>query len=176
MDALAATVAPGSGSVIFTPWLNGERTPIDDRSLRASWVNQSLTTTRADLVRAVLEGVAYNTKWLLGAVEKFVERRLDPLRVVGGGATSDLWCRIHADVLERTIEQVDDPRAANVRGAGFLGLVGLGRATYPELARSVRVAAVHRPDPATAATYRPLAREFKRLYRRTRAIHSRLNG
>jgi xylulokinase len=176
LDALAATAPAGSGSVIFTPWLNGERTPIDDRTLRASWVNQSLSTTRADLVRAVLEGVAYNTKWLLAAVEKFVDRRLDPLRVIGGGASSELWCRIHADVLERTIEQVEDPRSANVRGAGFLGLVGLGRATFPDLARSVRVGAVYRPDPAAAATYRPLAREFKRLYRRTRSIHERLNS
>jgi xylulokinase len=175
IDALAATAPAGSGSVIFTPWLNGERTPVDDRTLRASWVNQSLATTRADLVRAVLEGVAYNTKWLLEAVEKFVDRRLDPLRVIGGGASSDLWCRIHADVLERTIEQVEEPRAANVRGAGFLGLVGLGRATFPELAESVRVAAVHRPDPDAAATYRPLAREFKRLYRRTKSVHARLN-
>jgi xylulokinase len=176
VDALAATAPAGSGSVIFTPWLNGERTPVDDRNLRASWVNQSLTTTRADLVRAVLEGVAYNTKWLLAAVEKFVDRRLDPLRVIGGGASSELWCRIHADVLERTIEQVDDPRAANVRGAGFLGLVGLGRATFPDLARSVRVGTVHRPDPAAAATYRPLSREFKRLYRRTKSLHARLNS
>jgi xylulokinase len=176
IDALAATAPPGSGSVIFTPWLNGERVPVDDRNLRASWVNQSLTTTRADLVRAVLEGVAYNTKWLLGAVEKFVDRKLDPLRVIGGGASSELWCRIHADVLERTIEQVEDPRSANVRGAGFLGLVGLGRATYPELARSVRIARVHQPDPGAAAAYRPLAREFKRLYRRTKSFHARVNG
>jgi xylulokinase len=176
MDALAATAPVGSGSVIFTPWLNGERTPVDDRNLRASWVNQSLATTRADLVRAVLEGVAYNTKWLLAAVEKFVDRRLDPLRVIGGGATSDLWCRIHADVLDRTIEQVEAPQAANVRGAGFLGLVGLGRASFTDLARSVRVETVHRPDPDAVATYKPLAREFKALYRRTKSIHSRLNG
>lgn len=176
MDALAATAPLGSGSVIFTPWLNGERTPVDDRNLRASWVNQSLATTRADLVRAVLEGVAYNTKWLLAAVEKFVDRRLDPLRVIGGGASSELWCRIHADVLDRTIEQVEAPQAANVRGAGFLGLVGLGRASFPDLARSVRVQTVHRPDPAAVAAYQPLAREFKALYRRTKSIHARLNG
>jgi xylulokinase len=176
IDALAASAPIGSGSVIFTPWLNGERTPVDDRTLRASWVNQSLATTRADQVRAVLEGVAFNTKWLLSAVEKFVDRRLDPLRVIGGGASSELWCRIHADVLERTIEQVEDPQAANVRGAGFLGLVGLGRASFPELARSVRIGNSYRPDPDAAAVYRPLAREFRALYRRTKSIHARLNA
>ena len=161
IDALAATAPIGSGSVIFTPWLNGERTPVDDRTLRASWINQSLATTRADQVRAVLEGVAYNTKWLLGAVEKFVDRRLDPIRVIGGGARSELWRQIHADVLERTIELVDDPQSANVRGAGFLGLVGLGRATFADLGRSVSIGAVPAPIPTATAIYRPLAREFK---------------
>jgi len=176
IGALAATAPIGSGSVFFTPWLNGERTPVDDRTLRASWVNQSLSTTRADQVRAVFEGVAYNSKWLLGAVEKFVDRRLDPIRVIGGGAQSELWRQIHADVLERTIELVDDPQSANVRGAGFLGLVGLGRGTFAELGRSVSIGAVSRPDPAASAIYRPLAREFKAYYRRTKSINARLNG
>jgi len=162
--------------VIFTPWLNGERTPVDDHNLRAAWINQSLTTTRAHQVRAVLEGVAYNTKWLLGAVEKFVDRKLDPIRVIGGGASSELWRQIHADVLDRTIELVEDPQAANVRGAGFVGLVGLGRATFAELGASVTVGAVHRPDPAARAVYKPLAREFKAFYRRTKSINARLNG
>ncbi len=142
----------------------------------ASWINQSLSTTRADQVRAVFEGVAYNSKWLLTAVEKFVGQRLDPIRVIGGGAQSPLWRQIHADVLERTIELVDDPQAANVRGAGFLGLVGLGRATFADLGRSVKLGAVHRPDPAATAIYKPLAREFRAYYRRTKSINARLNG
>lgn len=176
IDALAATAPVGSGSVIFTPWLNGERVPVDDHTIRASWVNQSLSTTRAHQVRAVLEGVAYNTKWLLAAVEKFVDRKLDPLRMIGGGARSELWCQIHADVLGREIQQVADPQAANVRGAAFLGLVGLGRATFADLAASVAIGKVYRPDPVATAIYAPLAKEFRILYRRTKSIHARLNG
>ena len=56
----------------FTPWLNGERSPVDDHTVRGGFHNLSLSTTRADLVRAVFEGVALNSRWLLGAVEKFV--------------------------------------------------------------------------------------------------------
>jgi xylulokinase len=176
IDALAATAPVGSGSVIFTPWLNGERTPVDDHTVRAAWLNQSLATTRADQTRAVLEGVAYNTKWLLDSVEKFVGRRLDPIRVIGGGAQSALWRQIHADVLDRTIELVADPHSANVRGAGFLGLVGLGRASFEELGRSVAITDVARPDPAATAVYRPLAEEFRTYYRRTKSPHRRLNS
>jgi xylulokinase len=176
IDALAASAPVGSGGVIFTPWLNGERTPVDDHTIRAAWSNQSLATTRAHLVRAVLEGVAYNSKWLLGAAEKFAGRRLEPLRAIGGGARSDLWCRIHADVLERTVEQVGDPQAANVRGAGFLGIIGLGRASLETLARSVPVTATFEPDPGPRGTYRELARELRRLYSRTKGLHRRLNS
>jgi xylulokinase len=176
IDALAASAPPGSDGVIFTPWLNGERTPVDDHTARSAWMNQSLATTRAHQVRAVLEGVAYNSKWLLGAAEKFAGRRLEPLRAIGGGARSDLWCRIHADVLERTIEQVEEPQSANVRGAGFLGVVGLGRSSFEALARSVRVTATYEPDPAPRPAYRELAREFRKVYARTKGIHHRLNA
>jgi xylulokinase len=176
IDALAATAPVGSGSVIFTPWLNGERVPVDDHTIRAAWFNQSLATTRAHQVRAVLEGVAYNSHWLLDSVEKFVGRRLDPIRVIGGGAQSALWRQIHADVLDRTIELVADPHSANVRGAGFLGLVGLGRSSFEELGRTVAITDVARPDAAATAVYRPLSREFRAYYRRTKSIHARLNG
>jgi len=79
-------------------------------------------------------------------------------------------------VLGREIQQVADPQEANMRGAAFLGLVGLGRATFADLAASVAIGKVYEPDPAAAAVYAPLAKEFRILYRRTKSIHARLNG
>src|SRR5690606_25884395 len=96
----AAGVPPGSGNVLFTPWLKGERSPVDDPRARGGFHNLSLATGRAEMARAVLEGVAFNSRWLHEAVEKFVGNRLDPVRMIGGGATSDLWCQIHADVMD----------------------------------------------------------------------------
>src|SRR5450759_632971 len=113
LTAEAATAVPGSGGVIFCPWLNGERSPVSDENLRASFLNVSIATTRADLIRAVLEGVAYNARWLLEATENFAGRPLDGLRLLGGGATSDLWCQIYADVIGRPIHQVADPVNVN---------------------------------------------------------------
>ena len=126
LTALAAQSPPGSNDIIFTPWLKGERSPIDDGHARAGFHNLSLTTTRADMVRAVLEGVAYNNLWLHEAVEKFAKRRLDPIRVVGGGAASDLWCQIHADVMDRTIERMAEPLHAQLRGMGIAAGIALG--------------------------------------------------
>ena len=117
LDRMAGQSRPGSNGVIFTPWLYGERTPVEDRFLRGGFHNLSLSATRDDLVRAVLEGVALNSRWLLGAVEHFTGHRLEPIRFIGGGARSDMWCQVFADVLGRTIDQVADPVNANARGA-----------------------------------------------------------
>jgi xylulokinase len=175
-DRIVARTPAGSGRTLFTPWLNGERTPVDDHTVRGGWHNLSLSTTRAELVRSVYEGVAFNGRWLLQVVERFAKRRLPALNFIGGGARSDVWCQIHADVLDREIRQVADPQQANVRGAAFIGLIALGHATAQELARKVAISATYRPDPATRSTYDELYREFRNIYKHNKGIHARLNG
>ncbi len=121
-DEIAARTPAGSGRLIFTPWLYGERTPVDDHTVRGGFFNQSLQTTREHMVRAVFEGVAYNSRWLLKYVEQFTKRRMESITMLGGGAKSAIWCQIHADVMDRRIRQVKDPILANVRGAGTAGV------------------------------------------------------
>jgi xylulokinase len=175
LDEVAATVDPGAHGALFTPWLNGERSPVDDHTIRGGFHNLSLSTSRADLVRAVYEGVAFNTRWLLDAVERFVGRRLDPIAFIGGGANSDVWAQIHADVTGRRIRQVADPVLANVRGAGLLTFVALGQVKVEDIAEMVEIRATFEPDPATKAVYDSAYPEFVNLYKSTRKIHKRLN-
>ena len=176
----AAAVPPGSGGVIFAPWLKGERSPVDDRRLRASFVNVSLETNRAALARAVLEGVAYNARWLLEATEKMAKRPLTPLRLLGGGAQSALWCQIHADVIGRPIEQVSQPMHANVRGAGLFAALSLGATSLERIAQGAFVARTFHPDAAAQLAYEPLYAEFTKLFKQQKAmykrLHKRLNG
>ncbi len=176
LDRVAGSVEPGSGRVIFTPWLNGERSPVDDHTIRGGFHNLSLATSQEELVRSVYEGVAYNSRWLLGAVERFTRRRFDELAFIGGGAKSDLWCQIHADVLGRRIRQVRDPVLANVRGAAMLTLLALGVVGTAELHGMVEVSALYEPDAANERAYGELYAEMVNLYRKTKAIHRRLNG
>ena len=176
LTALAGSVPAGSGDVLFTPWLAGERSPIDDRNARGGFHNLSLGATRAHLVRAVLEGVAYNSRWLHDAVERFVKRRLDPVRVMGGGATSDLWCQVHADVMGRTMERVTDPLRANLRGAAMFAALALGAVDVEEIHGLVPVDTRFDPDTAAAATYDRLYREFPKLYHSQKTMFARLNG
>ncbi len=174
-DRMAEQAGPGSGGAIFTPWLYGERTPVEDRFVRGGFHNLSLSVSRDDLVRAVFEGVALNARWLLGAVERFTRHRLEPIRFIGGGARSDVWSQIFADVLGRSIEQVADPVNANARGAGLLGAVALGDLTFDQVPDRVAVSRSYAPDPALTDFYDNLFGEFVGLYRRNRRAFERLN-
>ena len=172
--ALAAGAAPGSGGVVFTPWPAGTRSPAEDRGARAGWHNLSLSTTRAQLVRAVLEGVSCHARWLHDAVESFAGERLEPVRIVGGGARSDLWCQITADLLERRVERVADPTDAVLRGAAMLAGIGAGALEPGDVPALVEVDRVFDPDPATRDVYGRLRAELPRLHRAQRGLSRRL--
>jgi xylulokinase len=172
--ALAAGAHPGSGGVVYTPWPTGTRSPVEDRGARAAWHNISLATTRGELVRAVLEGVACQTAWLHDGVERFVGERVEPIRILGGGARSDLWCQITADVLERRTERVADPADAVLRGAALLAGIGLGAIARQDVAALVEVDRVFEPDPATRDVYRRRRAELPRLHREQRGRSARL--
>ena len=176
ITAMAASSAVGAGGVIFTPWLKGERSPVDDRNLRAAFLNVSLRTNRADLARAVLEGVAYNARWLLDASEKFAKRKLSPLRILGGGAQSELWCQIHADVIGRPVERVESPLHTNVRGAAQFAALALGHCTLNDIAANSRIQQRYEPDLRAHTIYEPLYREFIKLAASQKKMYRRLNG
>ena len=175
LDEIVAKVPAGSNGVIFTPWLYGERTPVEDSSVRASFFNQSLQTTREDLIRAVYEGVAYNSRWLLECVERFVKRRLDEIRMIGGGARSGIWCQVYADVLDRTIVQIKDPLWSNLRGAAFIASVALGHLRFSDVPERVETAGVFKPSMENRKVYDELFARFKEAYASNKAIYDRLN-
>ena len=172
---LAEGVPPGSGGVIFTPWIAGERSPVDDRHARGGWHNVSASTSNAELIRAVLEGVAYNARWLNEAVERFARRRLEPVRIFGGGAVSSLWCQIHADVMERRIERVSQPLHTNLRGAALLAALALGAVDRTDVRDLVPVDRVFEPDSSAGEAYQRLYAEFPGLYKAQRKMFARLN-
>jgi xylulokinase len=174
-DAAAAGAPAGAGRLVFTPWLNGERTPVDDHTVRAGFHNLSLGVRQPDVIRSVYEGVAYNSRWLLEAVERFTKRTMPALTFIGGGAKSAAWSQIHADVLGRVIRQVAEPQQANTRGAAFVACVALGLADVDDLARRVPIAAEYEPNPANRGLYDDLYGAFTSLYKRTKSLYRRLN-
>ncbi len=176
LDRIAERTPAGSDKLIFVPWLNGERTPVDDSLVRSGFFNQSLQTTRAHYIRAVYEGVAYNSRWLLGYVEQFTKRRCEAINAIGGGGKADVWCQIHADVLDRPIRQVKNPIQANLRGAAFLAAAALGYMTFDDVPNRVQITKTYQPNPNNRKIYDELFKEFVNIYKSNRNIFARLNG
>jgi xylulokinase len=173
--AKAESAPPGSEGVLFTPWLNGERSPVEDKRLRASFVNMSLRTDQATLIRSVMEGVAFNARWLFDAYEKFVGRGVPSLRIIGGGAQSDLWCQLHSYALNRPVERPFEPRDAQLRGVALWARVCLGELSLQEAGARAVVTDTFHPSGPDAALYGELYQEFKRLYPALRKTHHRLS-
>ena len=162
LTGIAATSPPGARGVRFRPWLAGERSPAEDKSVRASFANLSLATDTGDLVRAVLEGVAANSAWLFGHVETFTKRRLEPVRLLGGGAQSDLWAQIYADTLDRRIERVENPLVAQVRGAALLAWSRVRGRPLDEFVTTPPVSVL---EPTTTEAYRELVADLPKRFR-----------
>lgn len=176
LNAMAARVPAGSDGLVFLPWLNGERTPVEDHIVRGGFLNMSLQHTRAHMVRAVMEGVACNSRWLMETVERFAGTRFERLNAIGGGARSATLCQIYADVLDRPLAQVARPLEANVRGVGLVAALGLGLTTTADIGRQIEIARVFEPQPANRARYDDLYTIFRRCYKRTRGLFSKLHA
>lgn len=175
MDRIAERVPAGSNGVIYAPWIYGERSPLEDRHVRASIFNVSLENNREDLIRAFMEGVALNTRWMLAPAEKFLGRKFEALNIVGGGAKSNVWCQIFADVLDLPIRQVSDPIQVNARGAAFIAAQALGLLQFADLQKQVAFETVYTPNPANRAIYDKIFTEFVTYYHQTKDIYKRLN-
>ncbi len=174
-DQIAARVPPGSNGVLYTPWIWGERAPVDDRTLRAGLFNLSLENTREDIVRAFFEGVALNTRWLLRPVTRFLGRPVESINLVGGGGQSDVWCQIVADVLGVTVRRVRDPIQANARGAAWIAAAGLGEIAFSDVPRLVEFDGEFEPSAAAREVYDARYRTFLEVHKRMRPLYRRIN-
>jgi xylulokinase len=175
LDTIVSSVPPGANNVIFTPWLYGERSPVDDCHIRASLFNVSLENTRSDILRAVFEGVAFNAKWLIDPVEKFMGRQFEYLNFIGGGANSDVWSQIIADIFNRKIRQVKDPISSNARGAAFLASIALKYIKLEDIPKYIQIKAEYTPNPDNRKIYDELFKEFVNYYNTQKKACARMN-
>lgn len=176
VERAAARGAPGSNGVLFLPWINGAGSPAQNARARAGFLNISPATTRDDMLSAVLEGIAFNLRWLNEAVEEFVDDRFERIMFLGGGAQSDAWSRILADVLDRPVHQMADARFAPCIGLAYRALVRLGHLAEDARDDFLRVKAVHVPRREHRALYDTVYGQFLAAYERNISIFTALNG
>lgn len=174
-DQIAAKIPPGSEGLIFTPWLAGERTPVENSFIRGGFFNLSLNTTRSHLIRSVMEGVAFNSKWLFYYIEKFINKKIQKLTFIGGGAKSDIWSQILADVLNVKILQVKDPFSVNLKGVALSALASIGKMKWEEIPKAIKIKSEYIPQENNVKIYDSMFKEFLEIYKKNYKIYKRLN-
>lgn len=160
----AATAPAGSDGALWAPYLMGERTPHCDPNARGALLGLAATHTRAHIIRAILEGVAFS---LRDSFTIFVEMKVpvNRIRLGGGGARSPLWRQIQADVYGHAVEIVEAEEGA-AYGAAILA--GVGARSWKSVDEAcdavVRTAQESKPNPADVTTLNQAYRAYRRIY------------
>ena len=165
----------GENHVFFLPYLMGERSPINDTNARGTFIGMTMDTTRADMVQAVLEGVAFDIRDSV-EVARSLGITIDSSKICGGGAKSALWKRIFANVLNCELEISVSEQGPGMGGA-MLAMVACGEYETVKdcCSKMCAVASVVKPEPELVAKYEARYRQFKKIYPACKELFAELN-
>jgi xylulokinase len=176
LDEEATKSPPGSKCLLFTPWMLGERCPFIDSKARGGFVNLALNHSKRDMIRSVMEGVAYNTRWVQDMFEVNLKQKIVALNGVGGGAKSSLWMQIFSDVLNKPIKQIHVLQDVGSVGAAMVASVALGvYKDFDSLEKIFKVRETYNPIEENVNTYNRMYDALKRVYKGLTPIHNILN-
>ncbi len=165
LEQSARQIPPGSEGLLHLPYLCGVMNPYWDMDARGAFVGLSSFHRRAHVYRSMLEGIAFEQTLATQAVEQTIAARVRDFVAVGGGAASDLWCRIFADVSGKNVCLPENTEAATL-GAAMAAAVGLGwyRAFRHAAGRMSGIRKTIRPDQDNHARYQRLLARYRRIY------------
>jgi xylulokinase len=164
MDKLAEQSIPGANGLLFLPYLLGERSPRWNPDARAVYFGLTMGHSRADVIRATLEGITLNLKVIL---ESFRQQgaQINGIRVIGGGAKGHIWRQIMADIYGIPIYRLALPAEATSFGAALAGGIGVGIYKDWSLAETLTpIVDEIQPDPQMTAYYEKLYGIFNQAY------------
>ena len=176
MSDAISRIPAGSGGVIFTPWLHGNRCPFEDHRAAGMFFNLKIETGETQMIRAVLEGICFHLRWMLECQDKKI-RTAPVLRFVGGGALSSEACQMLSDITGRTVETV--PNTKDVGAIGAAMLVAVGSGTFRDLEAAgalVRPDRRYEPNSGNRTVYERNYRVFRRLYNSNKKNFAALNA
>ncbi len=173
--SLAASVPSGSESLLFLPYLEGERAPIWDLKASGAFVGLRTRHNEGHMVRAILEGVAFSLRQIRDLIEAESGYSTEEVIICGGAAQGRLWNQIKADILGRTVSVPLNPEAG-VLGAAILAAVSTGcyRACEVAAANMVRQDYKLAPLPDSSARYENLYQAYQALYPALREVSHQL--
>ncbi len=176
LDEMAASVAPGAGGVLCLPYLLGERSPHWNPHARAAFVGLSMAHGRAEMARAVLEGVAFNLRWILDVLRS-QGARVHRMCVIGGGARSAVWRQILADLYGIPLLRPHLDVTATALGAAIAGGIGVGLfADFSVVGRLIEVVQAESPVPDHVLRYAALYLLFQQTYSALKPVFDQLTA
>jgi xylulokinase len=170
---IAEALARPLSSVLYLPYLNGERAPFSDPLARAAFIGMGQNTERADLYRAVLEGIAFAYRH---ALDSLLPERPLTLFLTGGGTRSESWCQLFADILEMPIACASDAENVGVRGALLAALALRGSIStyapegYPQALLTLE------PEAARSEAYRRKYEHYRAAYPALKSLFASMSS
>lgn len=175
LDCEMAQVAPGCDGLIVTHWLNGEPPPLA-KNAKSVFFNVTEQHQRQHFVRAMLESICYSHR---RSLEKYIAQHGYPpkqISVVGGGACSDVWMQMMADILKMPVRVPDNPRYVGTMGSYYCALIGLGiKQDFSDLSRQDG-GKIFTPNAANAEVYDKMFGIYMDLYPALKNLYDRMNG
>jgi xylulokinase len=163
----ATGISPGAGGLIFLPYLRGGGAPHFDINTRGAFIGLDITHNRAHMFRALLEGVAFNLRWLF---DRFDELGVsiystEKIQSIGGGALSELWMQIYADVCNHNFATLEHPLESTGIGAAIIAGVGAGIwDDYQEASDYINIAKEYEANSENRETYRKMYKIYRNSY------------
>jgi sugar (pentulose or hexulose) kinase len=176
IEQMVRDSADDMDGLLFAPWLSGERVPVFDDSARAAFVGLGLHHGPGHVLRAVMEGVAFQMRWALEYAADYGQA-VTRIRAVGGGTMGSEWTQLIADVLERPLEAVDQPQDAAAVGAAACAIVGSGaQPDYAFLRNRAAVKRTYRPNESRMLDYSERYAHYRKLYEALYPIYHPTSG
>lgn len=170
-------IPAGSNHLISTPWLLGERCPISSTSTRGTIFNINPEHGREHLIKAVYEGVGFNLRWIIEKIEKSYNIECENINIVGGGAESDSWMQIIADIIGKNLKIVDNSKNAGALGGAIIALIGLGKIKdFTCVKTLVKTHKQFQPNGENEDIYKELFIDYKNVYYSLRKAYKVANS
>ncbi len=169
-------IPAGSGGLLFTPYLVGERTPHPDAVIRGSFIGMDGSHTRAHFARAVMEGITFSLNESID-IFRAAGKTVDTIVSIGGGAKNPVWLQMQADVFQANVVALENEQGPGL-GAAMLAAVGCG--WFPSLDACgevfVKRARTYTPNKASSEAYAKLFRIYQQVYGQTTTLNEQLSA
>jgi len=176
METEVDAVPAGADDLIFTPWFQGERTPITDTNLRSTVFNLGLHHTRAHIMCAILEGIGYNLRWTIENIQKDYGIQIEELAVIGGGSQNASWLQSLSDILNIKLKTTERPKMAGAIGCAMTAMVGLGlESDFSKIKTFNKVDKQFTPKTKNKDVYLRMYKNYKHLYTSLKDTYQSVN-